>query len=112
MTHTVRAFAAVAGLLFLFGGATACGREGAAEVREESPLPEKTIEQVLSEDTYSLMSLTGVVGTGQGECSGKPCIKVFVVRKSAGLLQQIPTAIGGYAVEIQETGEIKALDAD
>ena len=59
MTGTFRELAAVAGLLFLFGGAAGCSHEGAAKVGEESPLPEKTIEQVLSEHTDSLMSLPG-----------------------------------------------------
>ena len=52
------------------------------------------------------------MGTAQGECSGEPCIKVFVIKKTTDLLDQIPDSIEGYKVEVQETGEIKALDAD
>ena len=72
-------------------------------------MQEKTIEAVLREHTDSLMSLPGVVGTAQGECAGKPCIKVFVAHKTADLLAQIPSAIEGYTVAVQETGEIRPL---
>jgi len=71
----------------------------------------KTIETVLKELTDRLMPLPGVVGTALGQCGGKPCIRVFVVKKTPDLLKQIPSAIEGYAVAVQETGEIRALDA-
>ena len=99
-------------LLWFLTAAVACGRQGAIEGEKEQPMPEKTIQQVLREHTDSLISLPGVVGTGQGECSGEPCVKVFVVEKTAELLRQIPSAIEGYTVEVVETGEIRALDAD
>ncbi|MCZ6788926.1 MAG: hypothetical protein O7D33_03115 [Chloroflexi bacterium] len=73
-------------------------------------MPEKPIEAVLKEHTTSLMALPGVVGTAQGLCDGKPCIKVFVVKKAPELLDQIPNVLEGYTVEVQETGVIRALD--
>lgn len=73
-------------------------------------MPKKSIETVLRENTESLMSLPGVVGTAQGLCADKPCIKVYVVKKTPDLMKQIPSTLEGYSVEIQETGEIKALD--
>ena len=73
-------------------------------------MPAKTIEQVLDQHAESLLALSGVVGVGQGECSGKPCIRVLVVEKTSDLLRRIPSAIEGYTVDITETGEIKALD--
>ncbi len=73
-------------------------------------MPEKAIEAVLNEHTPRLMSLPGVVGTGQGLCAGKPCIKVYVKRKTPDLLRRIPSAIEGHAVSVEETGEIRALD--
>lgn len=70
----------------------------------------KTIETVLKELTDRLMPLPGVVGTALGECEGRPCIRVFVVKKTPDLLKQVPSAIEGHAVAVQETGEIRALD--
>ena len=76
---------------------------------EETQVTIKSIEQVLKEHTDYLMSLSGVVGTGQGLCSGKPCIKVFVRRRTRKLEQKIPKTLEGYPVVIQETGNFKAL---
>ncbi len=97
-------------LLVLLAGVMAYGEQSADDAQQVRTMPDKTIETVLKQHTDSLMSLSGVVGTAQGECAGKPCIKVFVVKKSADLLKQIPTVIEGYAVEVQETGEIRAVD--
>ena len=73
-------------------------------------MAQKPLERVLEEHREQLMALPGVVGTAMGLCSGEPCIKVFVVEKTGGLLKQIPTEIEGYQVAIDETGEIKALN--
>ena len=104
------AFVAALSAALLLGAAAACGEKETEVQPSEQAMPEKTITQVLTEHTDNLMSLPGVVGAGQGECSGKPCIKVFVVKKTSDLLRRIPSAIEGYTVEVQESGEIKALD--
>ena len=78
----------------------------------EEEMSRKPIEDVLNEHTGQLMSLPGVVGTAQGECEGKLCIRVFVVEKTADLIEQIPSEIEGYQVAIDETGPIKALDSE
>lgn len=71
-------------------------------------MQEKTIDAVLREHTDSLMSLPGVVGTAEGRCDGKPCIKVFVAKTTPELLSQIPSSLEGYTVVVQETGEFRA----
>ena len=105
-----KAFLAAAFLLWLVAGGAACGQPSAEAVPEEQPLVEKPIEQVLREHTDSLMALPGVVGTAQGLCDDKPCIRIFVVKATEELLKQIPEEIEGYTVDVQETGEFKALD--
>ena len=54
------------------------------------------------------------VGFLAAQCSGKPCgkpcIKVYVAEKTPELLKQIPSSIEGYPVEVQEAGEIRALN--
>ncbi len=102
--------AAMVGLLCLTAAGLACGQQGASDQPERKPMAQKKIEAVLKEHTDSLMALPGVVGTAIGECAGKPCIKVFVEKKTPELLMQIPSAIEGYMVSVQETGEIRALD--
>ena len=75
----------------------------------ENNMPSKPIEKVLEEHTLELMSIDGVVGTAQGLCNGKPCIKVYVIKKTRQLTQRIPTTLEGYPVVIEETGEFRAL---
>ena len=105
-----RVFLAAVCLLWLVVGAVACGQPSAEAVPEGRPLVEKPIEQVLREHTDSLMALPGVVGTAQGLCADEPCIRVFVVEATEELLKQIPEEIEGYTVDVQQTGEFKALD--
>ena len=80
-----------------------------ADYRGKNPMAEETIKEVLKKHTKELMSMPGVVGTGQGLCEGNPCIKVFVIEKTPDLDQKIPKTLDGYPVVIEETGEIKAL---
>jgi len=101
----VKLLIALVSLGWLFAAPLACSQQG-----NQTVMQKKTIQTVLKEHTNSLMALPGVVGTGLGECSGKPCIKVFVVKKTAELVKQIPSTIEGYTVAVQETGKIRALD--
>ena len=75
--------------------------------RKDSALPPPTVSQVLDRHTGRLMSLPGVVGTAEGECSGQPCILVLVERLTPTLSQAIPPELEGIAVEIRETGRIE-----
>ena len=102
----MRVIIALVSLGWLFVVPLACSQQG-----NQTVMQKKTIQTVLKEHTDKLMALPGVVGTGLGECSGKPCIKVFVVKKTPDLLKQIPSTIEGYTVAVQETGEIRALDS-
>lgn len=96
--------------VFLIVTFSSCKDNGVQRKEGQEQMPLRTIKDVLQEHTDALMSIEGVVGTGIGECDGKPCIKVFVVKKIPDLEEQIPTTLEGYPVSIQETGEIKALD--
>jgi len=77
---------------------------------------DKSIEQVLKENTDRLMMIPGVVGTAIGECDELPCpekfgacIKILVVELTDELEMKLPKNIEGYPVVIEETGEIRAL---
>ncbi len=82
---------------------------GVADHQGENTMVKRGIEKVLKEHTTELMSIPGVVGTAQGLCDGKPCIKVYVVKKTPELDKKIPKNIGGFPVSIEETGEIRPL---
>jgi hypothetical protein len=95
-----------AAILSVFLTLGACAVQ--AEKGSEAMTP-RTIEQVLKAHTPELMALPGVVGTAQGLCEGRPCILVFVSRKTPELQKQIPKSLEGYPVILEETGEIRAL---
>jgi type IV secretory pathway VirB2 component (pilin) len=70
-------------------------------------LSTKSIDQVLEQHTADWMAVPGVVGTGIGHCEGRPCIKIFVAKKTESLLQKLPVEQDGYLVDVIETGEIR-----
>jgi hypothetical protein len=66
------------------------------------------IEEVLKQHTGALMAIPGVIGTGQGLCDGKPCIKIFVIKTTAEINKKIPQEIEGFKIKIEETGTVQA----
>jgi hypothetical protein len=79
-----------------------------ASEEEGDEMPSKAIEDVLKEHVNDLMSISGVVGIGQGLCDEKSCIKVFLIKKTRELEEKIPKELEGYKVIIEETGKVRA----
>ena len=73
-------------------------------------MPADRIGQVLAKHAHILMRIPGVIGAGQGESAGSPCITVLVVQDTPDLRKKIPPTLAGYPVVVQETGPIQALD--
>jgi hypothetical protein len=96
-------------LVFLFIFSISCARERVDIGPKGNPMPDKPIEEVLKEHSTAIMSIPGVVGTGQSLCDDKPCVKVYVIQETPELDQKIPRMLEGYPVRIEETGEIRAL---
>lgn len=94
--------------MVLVGLVNGC-KDRMVERKSDEAMPQQSIEQVLEKHTDELMSIKGVVGTAIGECEGKPCIKVFVDKKTPELEKQIPSTLEGYPVSVVESGEFKAL---
>jgi hypothetical protein len=69
------------------------------------------IHQVLAEHSHHVLAIAGVVGVAVGDCFGEPCLKVFVLRKTARLITNVPSTLGGFLVRIEEWGEFRALDS-
>ena len=67
------------------------------------------IREVLKRHTDELMAVPGVVGIAEGESHGKPCIRVFVVDSHSEALKHLPENIEGYLLNIEESGEFRAL---
>ena len=73
-------------------------------------MSQRTITEVLGAHTDHLMSVPGVLGVAEGQCEGRPCIKVYVKKRTAQVRRKIPSTLGGYPVSIEETDEFRALD--
>ena len=73
-------------------------------------MPGETIESVIKKYRQKLMSLPGVTGIAQGEYEYKPCIRVYILRKTEELERLIPSEIEGYRVIVRESGGFQALD--
>ena len=77
---------------------------------KESMVPLRNINTVKEAHTSELMKLPGVVGVYVGSTDeGQMYIGVMVKKKTPELEQQIPRSLEGYAVRIEETGEIKPM---
>ena len=107
-----RKFALVFGLLLLTSSFTNCAGQRAGNHQRVAQMPAKTIEEVQEAYTDEWMSNPGVVGTGIGEFKGKPCIKIFVAKKTEALEKKLPSQVEGFPVIIEETGEFRALGVD
>jgi hypothetical protein len=73
-------------------------------------MPSRALHEVLAVHTDSLMALPGVVGIGEGECGGVPCIKVFVDEMTEALERALPATLEGYPLVVEVTGEFRARE--
>lgn len=71
--------------------------------------PSRDIVAVKDRHERELLNLSGVVGVGIGECKKKPCIRVFVEKRTPELERRIPKQIEGIDVDVEVTGPIKRL---
>ena len=87
-----------------------CRQGSTSETEKGCPMPARTIEQVLKDNTDAWMAIDGVEGTAIGLFKDKPCIKVFTSVRQETLRAKIPPEVDGYPVIIEETGTFHALD--
>ena len=107
-THTVMIFKITMLIIIIVITFVSCSTNNVGS-REKNPMPQKTIQDALKEGNRRLLSVPGVVGTAQGLCDGKPCIRIYVLRRTPELVRQIPDMIDGYPVVVEETGAIHTL---
>ena len=67
------------------------------------------IEKAHQRLTKRVISRKGVTGTAIGLTGGKPCIKVYVNRRSDAATSRIPSSFEGFRVIVEETGTIHRL---
>ena len=96
-------------LTFSLNLALAVSGQQADGNRSDSVVMKDDLSIVLARHTHALMAITGVVGTGEGVHRGKPCVIVFVEKKTSALTRKIPQSLEGYKVVIRPVGKVKAL---
>jgi hypothetical protein len=89
-----------------------CAQAAVFDTRGTNTMEARKIEEVLKKHAGDLLSIPGVTGTAIGLCDGKPCIKVYVLKKTPELDEKIPGQIEGHAVVIEETGEFRPLPGE
>ena|SRR5262245_11939292 len=108
--RAVKPFIALTAALAVSGALTTCAQDISGGEREPSRMAGVTITEVLKRHTEELMSIPGVVGTAVGECGGRPCIMVLVLRKTNDVTTKIPSELEGFPLVVEETGAIRPLE--
>lgn len=68
------------------------------------------IAEVIARHDQALLALPGVVGLYEGaRPDGSPVIRVMLARRDPALERRLPRDLEGWPVEIEVTGEIRAL---
>ena len=110
MTRQIAVAVLSAVVISAAGTSGGCRKGGTTKSEREYPMPARTIEQVLKENTDTWMAIDGVEGTAIGLHKRKPCIKIFTSIKTQELRGKITPAIEGYPVIVEQTGVFRALD--
>ena len=79
-------------------------------IEKGDSMPQRSIEQVLKDNTDKWLAIPGVEGAAIGLFEGKPCIRIFTSSNAQELRDKIPTNIDGYPVVIEQTEEFRALE--
>src|SRR5436853_5832903 len=70
--------------------------------------PTRTVADVLRAHTAQLMTIPGVVGTGEGEVHGSPAVVVLVSHHTPEVDARVPHRLEGYPVQVKVVGEVRA----
>jgi hypothetical protein len=104
--------AALIGLAGLTVCLAACPRSPEGRQAPGAVVTSPSIEAVHRAHTDALMAIPGVVGTAVGRCDDAPCIKVYVAERTPEVERWTSRQLDGYAVEIEVTGEFRALSEE
>ncbi len=96
--------------IILAGNFAGCGSKGSGDAGKEVSMKNKSIEQVLKENTNLWMSIPGIEGVAIGESKGKSCIRIFTSIDPKNLQDKIPSRIESFPVIIEKTGPFRSLD--
>lgn len=92
--------------MFLFAGCQANHQSNQTSLQS---MPLRDINEVLKDHDRALLAYPGVVGVYVGLMKDQKtsCLRVMVVKITRELKRQIPQALEGYPVVLEETGVIR-----
>ncbi len=82
--------------ILMMAAVLAAGLAGPALALDEA------LDDARSELDTKLAETAGVISVSAGECSGKPCLTVFVEDPDPAQTKGIPREFKGYPVEVKE----------
>lgn len=77
------------------------------KMEEELVIP-TSIKTTIESYGPELMSLEYVVGIGESECNGEPCIRVYLSQADHATLREIPAELNGITVIKEISGPLQA----
>jgi hypothetical protein len=100
----------VCAIIIVLAQVSGCGT-GTRDREDKESMPLDDIKTVMEAHVGELMAIPGVVGVAIGALEdGKSCIRVLLAEDTKELRDKIPSELGGYPVDIEVTGRIRALD--
>ena len=75
-----------------------------------TPDEPRSIKEARDALVDELRGLEGLTMVGIGERDGTPCLRVYVVTIDKAIEEQVPTACGGWPVELRESGPVRARE--
>ena len=75
-------------------------------------MSKSTIKDTIKKHAGELMNIQGIVGVAEGRLQGRPCILVFVQKKTKELRSKVPKSLEGFSIRIKQSGDIEARDID
>ena len=73
-------------------------------------MPTQDINTVMEAHAGELMAIESVTAVAVGAlANGTPCIKVYVLRKTAAVRRRIPRTLEGHPVIVEESGVIRPM---
>jgi len=73
----------------------------------------RDINRVMEAHADELMAIDGVTAVAVGALSdGTPCIQIYVVKKTGGLLRRIPKTLDGHPVLVEVSGIIRPMSGE
>ena len=103
----------------LLAALSACGQGGDGEQaaqdqsRQEETVARKDIMAVVDEHAPGLIAVPGVEAVAVGALpSGDPCVRIYVAELTDELRGRLPDELGGWPVDVEESGKFRPLDAD